>query len=82
MNDAENGREFDGATTDLRGPATEFDFAGRNGQPPHDAVHALLSLAYSTLAKNLTIACYAVGFDPTWTIFIRFVMAVRRWHSI
>lgn len=41
-----------------------FDFAGRNRRPPKDAVNALLSLAYSVLAKDLTLACYAVGFDP------------------
>ena len=41
-----------------------FDFAGRNRRPPKDPVNALLSLAYSMLAKDLTIACYAVGFDP------------------
>lgn len=27
-------------------------------------MNALLSLAYSVLAKDMTIACYAVGFDP------------------
>lgn len=42
----------------------QFDFAGRNRRPPRDAVNALLSLGYSMLAKDLTIACYAVGFDP------------------
>ena len=41
-----------------------FDFEGRNRRPPKDPVNALLSLAYSMLAKDLTIACYAVGFDP------------------
>ena len=41
-----------------------FDFAGRNRRPPRDAVNALLSLAYSLLVKDLTISCYAVGFDP------------------
>jgi CRISPR-associated protein Cas1 len=41
-----------------------FDFNGRNRRPPRDAVNALLSLAYSVLAKDLTLACYAVGFDP------------------
>jgi len=41
-----------------------FDFAGRNRRPPRDPVNALLSLAYSLLVKDLTIACYAVGFDP------------------
>jgi CRISPR-associated protein Cas1 len=41
-----------------------MDFAGRNRRPPRDAVNALLSLGYSLLAKDLTIACYATGFDP------------------
>src|SRR5579884_29059 len=41
-----------------------FDFEGRNRRPPRDPVNALLSLGYSLLAKDLTIACYAVGFDP------------------
>ncbi len=41
-----------------------FDFTGRNRRPPRDPVNALLSLAYSLLAKDLTVACYAVGFDP------------------
>ena len=41
-----------------------FDFAGRNRRPPRDPVNALLSLAYSVLAKDLTIVCQAVGLDP------------------
>jgi CRISPR-associated protein Cas1 len=41
-----------------------FDFEGRNRRPPLDPVNALLSLGYSMLAKDFTIACYAVGFDP------------------
>jgi CRISP-associated protein Cas1 len=41
-----------------------FDFERRNRRPPRDPVNALLSLAYSVLAKDFTIACYAVGFDP------------------
>lgn len=41
-----------------------FDFSGRNRRPPRDAVNALLSLGYSLLTKDLTVACYAVGFDP------------------
>jgi CRISPR-associated protein Cas1 len=41
-----------------------FDFSQRNRRPPRDAVNALLSFAYSMLAKDCTIACYAVGFDP------------------
>lgn len=41
-----------------------FDFASRNRRPPRDPVNALLSLAYSLLSKDLTVACAAVGFDP------------------
>ena len=41
-----------------------FDFDGRNRRPPCDPINALLSLGYSLLAKDLTVACYAVGFDP------------------
>ena len=41
-----------------------FDFDRRNRRPPRDPVNALLSLAYSLLAKDLTVACFAVGFDP------------------
>ena len=41
-----------------------FDFESRNRRPPRDGVNALLSLGYSLLAKDLTVACHAVGFDP------------------
>ena len=41
-----------------------FDFEGRNRRPPRDPVNAMLSLGYSMLAKDLTVACSAVGFDP------------------
>ncbi|HET8550798.1 MAG TPA: CRISPR-associated endonuclease Cas1 [Bryobacteraceae bacterium] len=41
-----------------------MDFTARNRRPPRDAVNALLSLGYSLLVKDFTIACYAVGFDP------------------
>jgi len=41
-----------------------FDFKNRNRRPPRDPVNALLSLAYSVLAKDLTIITQAVGFDP------------------
>lgn len=44
--------------------AMPFDFETRNRRPPRDPVNALLSLGYSLLAKDLTVACYAVGFDP------------------
>ncbi len=42
----------------------DFQFQQRNRRPPRDPVNALLSLAYSVLAKDLTIVCHAVGFDP------------------
>ena len=41
-----------------------FDFRGRNRRPPLDPVNALLSMSYSLLTKDFTIAAYAVGFDP------------------
>lgn len=47
-----------------RGEAWRFDFQGRNKRPPRDPVNALLSLAYSMLAKELTGVCHAVGLDP------------------
>lgn len=47
-----------------RGEAWRFDFEGRNKRPPRDPVNALLSMAYSMLAKELTGVCHAVGLDP------------------
>jgi len=44
--------------------AFTFDFNTRNRRPPTDPVNALLSLAYSLLAKECTLAAYAVGLDP------------------
>jgi CRISPR-associated protein Cas1 len=46
-----------------------FDFTGRNRRPPRDPINALISLGYSVLAKDLTIACYAVGLDPYMGFF-------------
>jgi CRISPR-associated protein Cas1 len=45
-------------------PRYNFDFHKRNRRPPRDPVNALLSLAYSMLAKDLTIVAASVGFDP------------------
>lgn len=55
-----------GAGTDEPRDTDEFnfDFTNRNRRPPRDPVNALLSLAYSMLAKDLTIVTQAVGFDP------------------
>jgi CRISPR-associated protein Cas1 len=54
-----------------RGGPTEFcfDFTQRNRRPPRDPVNALLSLAYSILVKDLTVTCYALGFDPYWGFY-------------
>ena len=41
-----------------------FDFRARNRRPPRDPINALLSLGYSLLAKDCTIAAATVGFDP------------------
>lgn len=42
----------------------QFDFRGRNRRPPTDPINALLSLGYSLLTKDLTIAAMATGLDP------------------
>lgn len=44
--------------------APVFVLKNRNRRPPRDPVNALLSLAYSLLAKDLTIICHSIGFDP------------------
>ena len=36
----------------------------RNRRPPTDAMNCLLSFCYGLLAKDMTAACLAVGFDP------------------
>lgn len=41
-----------------------FDFTARNRRPPRDPINAMLSYGYALLAKDLTVACYSVGFDP------------------
>jgi CRISPR-associated protein Cas1 len=41
-----------------------FHFTQRSRRPPKDPINALLSLAYSLLSKDCTIAAYSVGFDP------------------
>jgi len=41
-----------------------FDFNTRNRRPPTDPVNALLSYAYTLLARLWTVTLSAVGFDP------------------
>jgi CRISPR-associated protein Cas1 len=54
----------DGAGVTEKKSQLTFDFTTRNRRPPTDPVNALLSLAYSLLAKECTLAAYAVGLDP------------------
>lgn len=42
----------------------DFPFNGRNRRPPKDAVNAMLSLAYTLLANDITAALETVGLDP------------------
>lgn len=52
---------------------SRFRFDGRNRRPPRDPVNALLSFAYSMLAREWTTVCRAVGLDP----FLGFYHAPR-----
>lgn len=45
-------------------PPLTFDFKTRSRRPPKDPVNALLSLTYSLLAKDFTVAARSVGLDP------------------
>ncbi len=54
---------FEGFAKLLQGGET-FDLEGRNRRPPRDPINALLSFVYALLAKDLTLAVHAVGFDP------------------
>lgn len=40
-----------------------FEFTQRNRRPPVDAVNAMLSFAYSMLARTFTVTATTVGFD-------------------
>lgn len=42
----------------------EFRFTGRSRRPPLDNINALLSFAYTMLARDCTAALTAVGLDP------------------
>ncbi|HVC32581.1 MAG TPA: CRISPR-associated endonuclease Cas1 [Chloroflexota bacterium] len=55
--------EFAGMLKTAKG-AFPFDFGGRNRRPPRDPVNAVLSFLYAFLVKDLTLATFAVGFDP------------------
>src|SRR2546425_908258 len=53
-----------GGSPDAKQLAFNFNFNNRNRRPPTDPVNAMLSLAYSMLSKDCTLAALAVGFDP------------------
>jgi len=55
---------LDSLPKDAKQLAFNFNFTNRNRRPPTDPVNAMLSLAYSMLAKDCTLAALAVGFDP------------------
>lgn len=67
LDDPNGATSTENQKSEIRNPKSTqftFDFINRNRRPPRDAVNALLSLAYSVLAKDLAITCLAVGFDP------------------
>jgi CRISPR-associated protein Cas1 len=43
---------------------TAFDLDGRNRRPPRDPLNAMLSFAYSLLAKDFALALAVAGLDP------------------
>jgi CRISPR-associated protein Cas1 len=57
-------KKADAATESQAAPLPNFNFSTRNRRPPTDPINALLSLSYSMLGKDCTLACLAVGFDP------------------
>lgn len=63
--------EFSGMLSEPVRALTAFHFETRNRRPPRDPVNALLSLAYSVLAKDFTVALLAVGLDPYIGLFHR-----------
>lgn len=54
---------------DNRLPGPPFDQTGRTRRPPRDAVSCLLSYLYAMLVKDITSACYALGFDPYFGLY-------------
>lgn len=42
----------------------EFEWCGRNRQPPQDPINALLSLTYMMMLSEIITLCYATALDP------------------
>jgi CRISPR-associated protein Cas1 len=55
---------FPGMLRPEESEAMDFDFSKRTRRPPKDPVNALLSFAYSLLAKDIAVAVRLVGLDP------------------
>jgi CRISPR-associated protein Cas1 len=55
---------FPGLLRSGEGADLTFEFTTRTRRPPRDPVNALLSLAYSLLAKDVTVTARSVGLDP------------------
>jgi len=51
----------------------DFPFSGRNRRPPKDAINAMLSLAYTLIANDITAALETVGLDP----YVGFLHSLR-----
>src|SRR5205809_6180938 len=64
LGSADSSSALSGDSKDAKQLAFNFNFANRNRRPPTDPVNAMLSLAYSMLSKDCTLAALAVGFDP------------------
>jgi len=66
-------RAYFGAFRDMLGERAlrdgAFDLDGRNRRPPRDPINALLSLAYSLLTKDFSIALASAGLDPMLGFF-------------
>lgn len=56
---------------DPDGAAPAFEFTGRNRRPPRDPINALLSLGYSALTRDWTVALLSVGLDPYLGVYHR-----------
>ena len=50
-----------------------FHFSGRNRRPPKDAVNAMLSIAYTLIANDISAALETVGLDP----YVGFLHSLR-----
>lgn len=55
---------FSGMLKPKQGATPAFDFTTRTRRPPKDPTNALLSLAYSLLARDFAVTTRLTGFDP------------------